>query len=77
MSGRPIDLLRIACRDPARACGAGWLLRSRGPCEAVTLPTVSAASTTTTEGFGVAVTREDTTWRCSLLAPSCWTTWTA
>ena len=33
------------------------------------MPTVSAASTTTTEGFGVAVTREDTTWRCSLLAP--------
>ena len=30
---------------------------------------VSAASTTATEGFGVAVTREDTTWRCSLLAP--------
>ena len=33
------------------------------------MPTVSAASTTATEGFGVAVTREDTTWRCSLLAP--------
>ena len=30
---------------------------------------VSTAATTTTEGFGVAVTREDTTWRCSLLAP--------
>jgi putative tRNA adenosine deaminase-associated protein len=30
---------------------------------------VSAAGTNTTEGFGVAVTREDTTWRCSLLAP--------
>ena len=30
---------------------------------------VSAASTTATEGFGVAVTREDSTWRCSLLAP--------
>jgi putative tRNA adenosine deaminase-associated protein len=43
--------------------------RSRGLPEAVTLPGVSAASTTTTEGFGVAVTREESTWRCSLLAP--------
>jgi putative tRNA adenosine deaminase-associated protein len=30
---------------------------------------VSTGGTNTTEGFGVAVTREDTTWRCSLLAP--------
>ena len=30
---------------------------------------MSIAGTNTTEGFGVAVTREDTTWRCSLLAP--------
>ena len=30
---------------------------------------MSTAGTNTTEGFGVAVTREDTTWRCSLLAP--------
>ena len=33
------------------------------------MPPVSTASTTTPEGFGVAVTRDDTTWRCSLLAP--------
>jgi len=33
------------------------------------LPTVSAAGTTTPEGFGVAVTRDDATWRCALLAP--------
>jgi putative tRNA adenosine deaminase-associated protein len=33
------------------------------------LPTVSAASTTTTEGFGVAVTREESTWKCAMLAP--------
>jgi putative tRNA adenosine deaminase-associated protein len=30
---------------------------------------VSAAGTNATEGFGVAVTREETAWRCSLLAP--------
>ena len=30
---------------------------------------MSTAGTNTTEGFGVAVTREDSTWRCSLLAP--------
>jgi putative tRNA adenosine deaminase-associated protein len=45
------------------------VLRSRHLREAVTLLIVSVASTTTTEGFGVAVTREDTTWRCALLAP--------
>ena len=33
------------------------------------MPLVSAGSTATTEGFGVAVTREETSWRCSLLAP--------
>jgi len=33
------------------------------------LPTVSTASTTTADGYGVAVTRDDSTWRCSLLAP--------
>lgn len=33
------------------------------------MPTVSAAGTTTTEGFGVAVTREESTWKCSVLAP--------
>ena len=33
------------------------------------MPTVSTASTTTADGYGVAVTRDDSTWRCSLLAP--------
>jgi len=69
MSGVRSFCFVIACDEFGRRGGRGWLLRSRGSCEAVTLPTVSAASTTATEGFGVAVTREDTTWRCSLLAP--------
>ena len=33
------------------------------------MPLVSAGSTATTEGFGVAVTREEAAWRCALLAP--------
>jgi putative tRNA adenosine deaminase-associated protein len=64
--------LRRGCGGVGRMsrCGGrhGYCV-AEGPGKAVTLPTVSTASKTTTEGFGVAVTREESTWKCSMLAP--------
>lgn len=44
------------------------VLRSNRSDEPVTLRPVSTASSATPDGFGVAVTRDESTWRCSLLA---------
>ena len=45
-------------------------MRGPDPDKPVTLPLVSAGtSTSTTDGFAIAVTREESTWRCALMAP--------
>ena len=64
----------------ARRSVGPWLTSGDGldPAEPVTLPGVSAASTSVpgqsedegeSGGFAIAVTREETTWKCAVLAP--------